>query len=69
MSEGAKGLCFNCDEKFHKGHIYKSKLFAFMLINNESNAMANGALEDDLTREVWEKPEINFNTLTSQHTP
>lgn len=30
-----KGLCFNCDEKFHRGHAYKSKLFALMVVNEE----------------------------------
>lgn len=29
------GLCFRCDEKYTPRHIYKNKMFNFMLIDEE----------------------------------
>lgn len=31
----AQDLCFNYDEKFHRGHIYKAKLFVILVANEE----------------------------------
>lgn len=44
-----KGLCFNYDEKFHRGHICKSKLFV-MLINEE---VENNIDWDNTKRWCW----------------
>lgn len=35
----AKGLCFCCDEKYHSGHVCKSKMFALLLVNEEQEQM------------------------------
>lgn len=32
-----KGICFNCNEKYHKGHKYASKVF--LLIVEEANEL------------------------------
>lgn len=62
----SKGLCFNFDDKFHRDHIRKSKLYAFMLINEDPEPTTSVDMEEGVSVEVCENPKINFNALIGQ---
>lgn len=61
----AKGLCFNCDERFHRGHHCKAKIFLLLLIiedDDEASALT------DLYLLNQEDPPIPSTFLTSPTT-
>ena len=36
-------LCYYCDEKFHRNHVFKAKMFALMILDYEEDT---GKLRD-----------------------
>ncbi|KAI3665107.1 hypothetical protein L6452_43725 [Arctium lappa] len=40
MERREKGLCYNCDEKFHKCHICKGKMFALLQVEDSKSDSA-----------------------------
>jgi hypothetical protein len=68
-----RGLCFNCDEKFHPGHRCK-KLFVIEGIYTREEEENDGetdlsAEELEPTAEEFGVPEISLNALTGVSTP
>lgn len=64
----AKVLYFNCDGKFHKGHVWKSKLFTLKLINDEANHATNTDTTKDIPLKFCDNPKISFNAFIGQQT-
>lgn len=65
-----KGLCFTCDEKYHRGHKCPSR--AFLLIGDEDEA----PFEDNVTRDQLPDPpdeanptpaQISFHSISDQY--
>lgn len=44
----ARGLCFNCDEIFTRGHVCKPSLFQIVLVNDGANQYDEPFEEDDI---------------------
>lgn len=43
-----KRLCFKYDEKFHHGHIYKAKLLASVVANEEDDQSKEHGISKDI---------------------
>lgn len=60
----AKGLCFNCNERFHTGHRCKPKLF-LLLMTDEDETPPNESAED-LYLLIEAPPPLSTTLLTTQ---
>ncbi|KAJ4980355.1 hypothetical protein NE237_031192 [Protea cynaroides] len=65
-----KGLCFNCDEKFHIGHKCKNQTSLLLLEGEENEEQINSTISDEIEAEEEEfGPAISLHALTSQASP
>ncbi|KAJ4954119.1 hypothetical protein NE237_030951 [Protea cynaroides] len=65
-----KGLCFNCDEKFHIGHKCKNQTSLLQLEGEENEEQINSTISDEIEAEEEEfSPAISLHALIGQASP
>lgn len=69
MNDMQKGLCFNYDDNFYRGHVYKSKLFVILMTNETIKELTEQEDINIIQINTHNNPNISFNTLTGQPSP
>lgn len=72
MTRREKDLCFNCNEKFHKGHKCVSKVFLLIAEEDDDSQEAHGLMDPLLDSQealASSQAQISLHTLSGHLAP
>lgn len=68
-----KGLCYNCDEKFHNNHLWKSKFLLMVQSEDDEEGefldATNDAIQEESHAEDTQGIEISYQVMAGISTP